>query len=212
MCPYLVSMVDLIHFSVDVSLPLNISDGDFLYTRQDLDAMKYDMIRLSPLVDGFVIGVLTAGGKVDSGACKFLMKDLPAAEGLEFTFHRAFDMCRDAFEAAEVILDSGFARVLTSGQERSVASGGKLIRRLNETFKGRLSFMPGGGINEQNLSGILAASGSAEFHASAKSTRESGMEFRNEKCRMGDKGDDEFNINVTSEERVRKMVQIFNDR
>ena len=43
------------------------------------------------------------------------------AKGMSLTFHRAFDRCRDPFEALEQLIDLGFDRILTSGQQPSKA-------------------------------------------------------------------------------------------
>ena len=177
-----------------------------MYSKAELRMMELDMFRLSHLVDGFVIGVLDANANVDSNACQMLMQ---SHDDHEFTFHRAFDMCNDPFEATQQLIKLNFSRVLTSGQQKSADLGKELIKQLQSKFGDEISFMAGGGINEDNLKAILEESGIKEFHASARTKRKSAMEFRNEKCHMGNEGDDEFSISVTSEERVRKMVQIY---
>ena len=54
---------------------------------------------------------------------------------------------------------------------------------------------------------VIAATGASEFHASASGSRESGMEFRNPRCAMGDDGG-EYTLRVTDEERVRELAEI----
>jgi copper homeostasis protein CutC len=66
-------------------------------------------------VDGVVIGCLTADGDVDIPAMKRL---LDAAKGMDVTFHRAFDMCRNPRKALEDIISLGCNRILTSGQRK----------------------------------------------------------------------------------------------
>lgn len=49
-------------------------------------------------------------------ACKKILKRLPKDKPVNLTFHRAFDVARDALKAAEIIKDMGFSRILTNGQ------------------------------------------------------------------------------------------------
>jgi len=61
------------------------------------------------------------------------------------TFHRAFDMTRDPFEALETLIDLGIDRVLTSGQEKSAVEGWNLITELVHGAGERIVVMRGGG-------------------------------------------------------------------
>ena len=55
--------------------------------------------------------------------------------------------------------------------------------------------MPGGGISDKNLLEILETTGAQEFHASARLKKQSNMEFKNEKCKMGSDSS-EYSIQV----------------
>lgn len=73
--------------------------GDFLYSELEQEIMLRDIeLCRSVGVDGVVIGCLTADGDVDIPAMKRLLE---AAKGMDVTFHRAFDMCRDPRKALE---------------------------------------------------------------------------------------------------------------
>ena len=52
------------------------------------------------------------------------------ARPLSVTFHRAFDMTPDPFEALETLIGLGVDRILTSGQEATVLEGLPLIAEL----------------------------------------------------------------------------------
>ena len=67
--------------------------------------------------------------------------------------------------------------------------------------------MPGGGINEKNLREILERTKAKEFHASARVSKGSCMNFKNEKCKMGSDSSG-YSIQVTSEDKVHKLVTI----
>ncbi len=91
--------------------------GDFLYTPAEMQTMLLDIEAAKAAgADGVVFGCLRADGTIDVERNAELMA---AAGGLSTTFHRAFDVCRDPFEALEEIIALGFDRILTSGQEAS---------------------------------------------------------------------------------------------
>ena len=79
--------------------------GDFHYSPLEIRTMIKDIEMARHLgVDGVVFGALCTTGKVD----RVLMQELIAvADGLSKTFHRAFDVCLDPFEALEAFIDLG---------------------------------------------------------------------------------------------------------
>ena len=77
---------------------------------------------------GVVIGCLTDDGDVDEARTRALVA---AARPLGVTFHRAFDMTRDADAALEALIRCGVDRVLTSGQRADALDGIPLLRRLH---------------------------------------------------------------------------------
>lgn len=76
---------------------------------------------------GLVTGVLTLDGDVDMSRMEKIMA---AAGPLAVTFHRAFDMCANPFNALKNLADAGVARVLTSGQKVDAAQGLSIIMEL----------------------------------------------------------------------------------
>ncbi len=141
-------------------------------------------------------------------ACERLIAVVRGAAGqkVPVTFHRAFDVAKS--ECASSVVSAGFDRLLTSGQEKTAADGAALIAELIRDFGDRVVVVPGGGINEENLAGLLEFTGAREFHASARVTEASKMEFRNDRCSMGADSKD-YDIQVTSGKRVNKMLEIF---
>lgn len=180
--------------------------GDFLYSPHEVEIMKYDINMARYLgVKGIVIGCLTADGNVDVNMIK--QELLPFAGGMTKTFHRAFDVCRDPFEALEQIIDMGFDRILTSGQAATAEEGIPLIRQLVERAAGRIIIMPGCGVNASNIGKIAAETGATEFHLSARSKVESGMQYRNPRVSMGGTVHiDEYSRLVTDPAKVREVL------
>jgi copper homeostasis protein len=153
-----------------------------------------------------VLGALDAQGHVDVTTCSRLVS---ACQGLPVTFHRAFDMAADPDKAVEAFWGLGCRRLLTSGQEATAVQGKDLIRRLVDAHGQCVTVMPGGGITEANLEDLLVSTGASEFHASARVSVQSRMEFRNSRCAMGGVGQDDFLMQVTSVDRVANMVAIY---
>ena len=140
--------------------------GDFVFDDLECEVMQRDIETCNALgCAGVVIGVLTVAGDLDVPRCRGLME---AARGMSVTFHRAFDFARDPERALEAIIALGCDRVLTSGQSADTLTGAPLIRKLIEQAQGRITIMPGGGIEAHNIAAIRDATGASEFHASAK--------------------------------------------
>lgn len=149
--------------------------GDFVYDSSEIEVMERDAeAAVEAGAAGIVIGALTRDGRIDTHACRRL---LARAEGLQNTFHRAFDVLADPFEALEQIIDMGFSRVLTSGQQSSARAGAELIASLHEQAAGRIRIMAGAGVSPANALEILSTSQADDLHASARSLKPSSMTY-----------------------------------
>lgn len=179
--------------------------GDFLYNEHEAACMEQDIRTCRQLgADGVVIGALTADGDIDTALCKRL---IDAADGMSITFHRAFDMCRDPKRALEELIAIGCDRVLTSGQAATAEAGLPLLKELVQQAAGRISIMPGCGVNSGNAARILQATGAAEIHASARKNVGSGMLFRHSGVSMGTPGSDEYARKETDANEVELIVR-----
>lgn len=83
-----------------------------------------------------------------------------------------------------------------------------MLRRLNETAAGRIIILGGCGVSPSNAAGIIASTGLTELHASARSSVESLMSFRNSNVAMGAAGSDEFSRKSTDISKVRQLAEI----
>ena len=178
--------------------------GDFLYTEAERKVICRDIEMARRLgVDGVVIGALDADGNIDMSAMRDFMS---AAEGLDVTFHRAFDMCSHPLAALEQIISLGCHRILTSGQASTAENGVPFLRKLVELAADRISIMPGCGVNASNAAFIIRETGANEIHASARGTLGSLMRFRHNGVEMGKSGVDEYARMATMEQKVRAIV------
>jgi len=124
--------------------------------------------------DGIVIGLLNADGTIDTARTASLIE---AAYPLEVTFHRAFDRCKDPFEALEQLIGIGCERILTSGQQPSVVDGAGLVAALNKKAGDRIIIMPGSGVRKENIKMLAEKTGCTEFHSSLRGKERSKMDF-----------------------------------
>jgi copper homeostasis protein len=149
--------------------------GDFLYTDDEYEIILHDVkLCKQSGCDGIVIGVLNADGSIDVKRTAALIE---IAYPMGVTFHRAFDRCRDPFEAMEQLIKMGCERILTSGQQPSVVDGMELIAELNQTADHRIIIMPGSGVRKDNIKMLAEKTGCTEFHSSLRSKAKSKMEF-----------------------------------
>jgi copper homeostasis protein len=140
--------------------------GDFIYNDLEFETIQRDIEACVSLgCDGVVIGALDFDDNVDVGHCRQL---IAAAGNVGVTFHRAFDLCRDPHQALDDIVALGCERVLTSGGKPTAREGAPLIRTLVAQAGGRISVMPGAGIDATTIAAVRELTGAHEFHASAK--------------------------------------------
>lgn len=149
--------------------------GDFLFTAEEFDIMKTDVLFCKEWgCDGVVIGLLNKDGSVDIDRTSRLVE---LAYPLEVTFHRAFDRCREPFEAMDQLIQAGVQRILSSGQQPAVNEGAALIAALNNAAAGRIIIMPGSGVRKENIKRLAEETGCTEFHSSLRGKKKSGMDF-----------------------------------
>lgn len=140
--------------------------GDFLYTKNEFNAMRSDVLMARKLdYPGIVIGLLNQDGSIDVERTKRLV-DL--ANPMEVTFHRAFDRCKDPFKSLEDIISTGCKRILTSGQVPNAADAQPLLKKLVEQAGDRIIIMPGSGVRSNNIKEIIESTGAKEIHSSAR--------------------------------------------
>jgi len=178
--------------------------GDFLYSKVGFQVMQRDIELVKELgADGVVFGIFTPDGEIDKERASELIE---IARPLSVTFHRAFDMTRDPYQAMEDLIDLGVDRLLTSGQAASAAEGVELIRKLVETARGRITIMAGGGLNENNIRQFVAGSGVRELHFSGRTRSESAMRYRNANVSLGSAQQvSEYQFLVADPDGIRRM-------
>ena len=177
------------------------SDVEFLSMKEDIKAFKEERI------NGIVFGILTPDGYVDIERSREIIE---LARPLSVTFHRAFDMTRDAYKSLEDLISLGVDRILTSGLEPSVLEGSDLLSELVEIAGDRTIIMPGCGINERNFEKIKNKIRAKEYHIHLSGEYKSKMTYHPGHIYMGGLlRQNEFLLTHTDEKRVeciRKML------
>jgi copper homeostasis protein len=151
--------------------------GDFLYTQEEFEIMKADIMAAQDIgCDGVVIGILSNNGSIDIDKCQELVA---LAGNMEVTFHRAFDRVKDPILSLEQIIAIGCKRILSSGLKPTAIDGASLLKTLVSQANGRIKIMPGSGVRAENIIQLAKDTGATCFHSSARKTLESPMQFIN---------------------------------
>lgn len=164
--------------------------GDFCYTDDEYLQILDDIRGCREAgAQCVVVGFLTSDGKVDVERTKAAVA---AAEGMEVTFHRAFDRVEDPYEALEEVIGCGCHRILTSGCRPTAEEGIEVLRELVRRADGRIKILAGSGVTPANAARIVSETGVKEIHGSCK--------------RIDCKGNA-----VTDIDTVRRLLECVND-
>ena len=180
--------------------------GDFCYDEYEFRTLKEEVEQFRGLgADGVVIGILKPDGTLNMEQMEELVK---AAKGIGITMHRAFDVCRDPYEALEQCVSLGIDTILTSGQKSSAWEGRERLSELVRQADGRIDILAGAGIGPESIRELADYTGVCSFHMSGKKVLDSQMEFRRVGVPMGIPGFSEFEIWQTDEDQVKRAAEI----
>ena len=163
-------LIELVREHVQIQLYVMIRPrgGDFVYDVFEEEIMKKDIALAKKLgADGVVLGILNADGTVNVERTKALVE---FASPLNVTFHRAFDLTPDPHKALKAVIETGAARILTSGQKPTAIEAVELLGKLSKEAGEEIEIMAGGGVNHHNAA-ALAEAGVHALHLTAKAFR-----------------------------------------
>lgn len=137
----------------ELDIPVHVlirpRSGNFKYNQAEIDTMLRDIAACKLLgCAGVVSGALTKDNDIDILTTSKLIH---AAVGMEFTFHRAFDVCNDPQQELQNLIDLGVTRLLSSGQQKEAANGIDLLKELLKISENKIQIMPGGRITSENI-------------------------------------------------------------
>ena len=140
--------------SVPVMVMIRPREGGFVYSPDELELILSEISWAKQCgAMGIVVGALTEKNEVDFQLMKTMVQ---AAYPMEVTFHRAFDVVKDAMKALEEIIELGCTRILTSGQKTNCIDGKELIFELQNVAGDRITIMAGAGINSESIDAIFS--------------------------------------------------------
>ncbi|MEY3955656.1 MAG: hypothetical protein RLZ73_110 [Bacteroidota bacterium] len=178
--------------------------GDFVYDETEKQTMLAEARALvAQGVHGIVVGALKPDGDLD---VEFMREFKQIASGRELTCHRAIDVSREPLEVMEQLIAIGFNRILTSGCKDKALDGIENIAELVSAAKGRIQIMAGSGVNPMNCLDFVQV-GVDAIHLSARTTRNSEMDYRRPGISMGGvEAISEFEVAYSSEEIIRAAI------
>lgn len=137
--------------------------GDFVWSNAEVSMMEAEIAAMRAAgLHGVVLGASHPDGRLDM---EVLRRLVAASKGMELVLHRAIDLTPDMAAALEEAVALGFHRILTSGGEVTAEQGAARIAGLLAQAAGRITVMPGSGVNPGNAA-ALKRLGIAEIHAS----------------------------------------------
>jgi copper homeostasis protein CutC len=71
--------------------------------------------------------------------------------------------------ALEDVVQTGASRILTSGGKRTALEGASRIAEMVSQSRGRVTILPGAGINAENAAEVLQKTGANEIHSGLSS-------------------------------------------
>ena len=162
--------------------------GDFVWSEAEVGMMEAEIAAVRDAgLAGVVLGASLPDGRLDMPVLRrlaaaalggrFLQRNRGGAfEGsgpefskttgaFELVLHRCIDLCPDMGAALEEAVGLGFDRILTSGGAVTAEAGAARIAALVAQAAGRITVMPGSGVNPGNAA-MLKGLGITELHAS----------------------------------------------
>ena len=160
------ALVEAVVSGVDIPVHVMVRphSRSFHYTENDLAVMAADIRHIKHAgAAGVVFGAVTAEKKVDTEAISFLLKE---AEGLDVTFHRAFDVIDDQVEALGVIASfPQICRILTSGGQAPAPESAEQLKKLVEKARDTtLEILAGNGLTPETVLTLIEETGLQEVH------------------------------------------------
>ncbi len=147
-----------IEFALDTGIETHVlirpRPGGFYYSSEEISIMVADIKNARKMgVKGVVVGALNNYRAIDEDALKAF---IDAADGIDVTYHRAFDDCvLDWQKRIDILIKNDVTRLLTSGLASNISTGIPVLTEMKEYIQDKMELMPGGGVNAANVSKII---------------------------------------------------------
>jgi copper homeostasis protein len=151
-------------YGIETHVLIRPRPGGFFYNEDELEVIIREVINCKRSgVKGIVIGALSETGEIDKNVLAEIMEK---ANGMEVTFHRAFDDSIDWQRSLDVLMDFGVSRVLSSGMSSNAEIGMPILKQMVKRASGNIQIMAGGGVNSSNIQRIVKEVGPHAIHFS----------------------------------------------
>jgi copper homeostasis protein len=140
-------------FGIETHVLIRPRAGGFVYDQDELEVILREVINCKRSgVKGVVVGALRETGEIDRDVLAEIMQK---AEGMDVTFHRAFDDSIDWKRSLNLLKEMKVTRILTSGMAGNVEIGTPILRQLVNHADGVIEIMAGGGVNANNVGKLI---------------------------------------------------------
>lgn len=136
----------------------------FVYSKNDILTMAAEIRAIAVSgASGVVLGALTPEGRIDEQALETL---LPLTNGLQVTFHRAFDELEDQIDGLRTLSKyPQITRVLTSaGPGPAMEAIPAMQGLVAESLGGSIKILAGSGLKPQGIKTFIEQTGVTEVH------------------------------------------------
>jgi len=140
-------------YGIETHVLIRPRPGGFVYSRDEVEIILREIISCKRIgVKGVVLGVLKETGEIDKELLKEMMDK---AEGMDVTFHRAFDDSIEWKPSLEILISLGVKRVLSSGLATNIENGMPVLKQMVNFADAKIEIMAGGGVNAANISRLV---------------------------------------------------------
>lgn len=159
----------IIELDIPVHILIRPRSGNFTYSDEDFDVMLRDIAFCGEIgCAGIISGALDHHHEIDVKRTKQLIN---ASQGMDFTFHRAFDWAENPLDEIHKLVDLKVTRLLSSGLQPTAFEGISFLKELKEASDSKIEIMPAGGITTQNAVAFKEA-GFRTIHLSATTKKQ----------------------------------------
>lgn len=148
--------------TVPVMVMIRPRGGDFCYSDDEIEIMRYDIQVCHKLgVYGVVLGLLRPDHTIDIERTKELVE---LARPMQVTFHKAIDDSIDILLAIRQLKNIGIVRVLTSGGKPTAVEGRETLLKMIEIAGDEMNIIVAGKVTWENFEEIKQLIPSNEYH------------------------------------------------
>jgi copper homeostasis protein len=152
------------HCAIPVRVLVRPAPGSFVHDGPTREALLLDVERFAGEGASVVTGGLRHDGTIDQALMGAIRS---STNGFELSLHRAIDHARDLPAAADLSVQLGVDRILSSGGAPTALEGVHTLRQLTAAHSS-IVIAAAGGIRPENVVELVERSGVGEVHFSAQ--------------------------------------------